>query len=198
MDSKITDLICSVDAFAKAHVKPSRYEHSVRVAQTARKMADLYGYDADKAYLAGIGHDICKDFSDDEMIALAKKDGNPIIGIEAEKPALLHGRAAAVTLKEEFKIDDDEILLAVANHTFGSFEAGRLGMIIFAADKIEPGRPQSTEEYRAGLFSKSLAGLTLAVVEENIDYLNKNGKTVADVSFAFRDKLKEALNLEKN
>ena len=85
-----------IRAFTQAHVKKSRYEHSVRVAEMCARMCRQYRLDARKGYLAGIGHDMCKDFSDEDLTELASHDGNPIIDFEKKKPSLLHGRAASV------------------------------------------------------------------------------------------------------
>ena len=71
-----------IRAFTEAHVKKSRYEHSVRVAEMCARMCRQYRLDARKGYLAGIGHDMCKDFSDEDLIELASHDGNPIIDFE--------------------------------------------------------------------------------------------------------------------
>lgn len=65
-----------------------------------------------------------------------------------------------------------------------------LAKIVYVADKIEPGRPQSTQEYRDKLFSKSLDALTLSVLEENMRYLESKGKKVADVSYRFHESLR--------
>ena len=164
-----------IRAFTQAHVKKSRYEHSVRVAEMCARMCRQYRLDARKGYLAGIGHDMCKDFSDQELIELAGRDGRQIIDYDRKKPALLHGRAAAVMLKEHFKVYDPEILEAVANHTSGIIGMCDLTKCLFLADKIEPGRPQSTDEYREGLLAMSLDDMLYSVLEENYEYLTKKG-----------------------
>jgi len=46
------------------YVKPGRYQHSLGVAQTARDMAIAFGADPEKAYWAGLMHDVAKGFSD--------------------------------------------------------------------------------------------------------------------------------------
>ena len=161
--------------FTEQHVKKSRYEHSVRVAEMCARMCRQYGLDWRKGYLAGIGHDMCKDFSDEELFELAGRDGREIIDYDRKKPALLHGRAAAVLLKEQFKVYDQEILEAVANHTSGIIGMCDLTKCLFLADKIEPGRPQSTDEYRAGLLAMSLNDMLYSVLEENYEYLTKKG-----------------------
>ena len=164
-----------VRAFTEAHVKPKRYQHSVRVAEMCARMCRQYGLDSRKGYLAGIGHDMCKDFSDEELLELSGRDGLPIIDFDRKKPALLHGRAAAVMLKEHFKVYDPEILEAVANHTSGIIGMCDLTKCLFLADKIEPGRPQSTEEYRARLLAMSLDDMLYSVLEENYEYLINHG-----------------------
>jgi nicotinate-nucleotide adenylyltransferase len=183
---KVTD---DIDSYLRTVVSPKRYAHSVRTAQTARKMCELYGLDSEKGYLAGIAHDMCKEFSDEDLFKLVEFDGLPVSELEKEKPSLLHGRAAAVLIGQKFDVDDKEIKEAIANHTFASPHLCDLGKILFAADKIEPGRPQSTDEYRANLFARTLNELTLSVLQENIDYLESRGKIVAAVSYTLRDEL---------
>ncbi|MBQ6779905.1 MAG: nicotinate (nicotinamide) nucleotide adenylyltransferase [Treponema sp.] len=181
-----------IQTFAKEHLTEKRYEHSRRVGETAEQMCRIYGEDPFKGKLAGIAHDICKEIKGEDMLLLAEQDGRPITALEKGKLSLLHGRAAAVKLSQNFGVSDDDVLEAVANHTFGGENLCNLAKIIFVADKIEPGRPQSTDAYRANLFSMPLDKMTLSVVQENIDYLNAKGKTVADVSLRFCEELKKS------
>ena len=161
--------------YTEAHVKPSRYDHSVRVAEMCVKLCHRYGLDENKGYLVGIGHDMCKDMPRDKMMETAARDGNPITDFEAAKPSLLHGRAAAVTMKEKFGITESDILEAVANHVSGCVGLCDLGKVLFLADKTEPGRPQSTNEYRANLLKLSLDAHFLSVIKENYEYITNRG-----------------------
>lgn len=167
-----------VRIFTEQNVKKSRYEHSVRVALMCARLCRRYGLDDKKGYFAGIAHDMCKDFSDEKLISLAEKDGLPIEEVERGKPALLHGRAAAVLLKSKFAVKDADILEAVANHTTGKIGMCDLAKCLFIADKIEEERPQSTQEYRERLFKMSLAEMFYTVLKENYDYILKKGYTV--------------------
>lgn len=186
-----------IRAFTQEHVKKSRYEHSVRVAETCARMCRQYGLDARKGYLAGIGHDMCKDFSDEELIELAGRDGLAISDFERKKPALLHGRAAAVMLQNHFKVLDPEILEAVANHTSGIIGMCDLTKCLFLADKIEPGRPQSTEEYRENLFAMPLNQMLYSVLEENYQYLTKHKIEIAPGTREMIEYYKEELKTER-
>lgn len=171
----IIELTEEIRIFAQEHVKKSRYEHSIRVAETCARLCRMFALDDDVGYLAGVGHDMCKDFSDQELFYLAAKDGNPIIPYEKRNPALLHGRAAAVLMKEKFGIEDKDILEAVAYHTSGVMGMCDLSKCLFIADKIEPGRPQSTDEYRERLYKMNLEQMFYAVLYENYSYVLKKG-----------------------
>ncbi len=171
----IIELTEEIRIFAQEHVKKSRYEHSIRVAETCARLCRMFALDADVGYLAGVGHDMCKDFSEQELFELAAKDGNPIIPYEKRNPALLHGRAAAVLMKEKFGIEDKDILEAVAYHTSGVMGMCDLTKCLFIADKIEPGRPQSTDEYRERLYKMNLDQMFYAVLYENYSYVLKKG-----------------------
>ena len=137
----------------------------------------------------GIAHDMCKDMDEAELLETASRDGNPILKIEKARPALLHGRAAAVLLKEDWGVEDPDILEAVANHTFGKAGMGDLAKLLYVADKIEPGREQVTEEYTARLMAMTINGMTAAVVAESMEYLKGKGKKVAAETLDFYNSL---------
>jgi len=189
----IIELTEEIRVFAQEHVKKSRYEHSIRVAETCARLCRMFGLDADIGYLAGVGHDMCKDFSDQELFDLAEKDGNPIIPYEKRNPALLHGRAAAVMMKEKFGIEDKDILEAVAYHTSGVMDMCDLSKCLFIADKIEPGRPQSTDEYRERLYKMNLDQMFYAVLYENYSYVLKKGYELFPTTEELVKKYKVAL-----
>ena len=183
-------LIERVENHARAVLTKERYEHSVRVAETASRLCKKYGLDASRGYLAGIAHDMCKDMSDEKIAELASEDGDAISPLEARKPSLLHGRAAAVMLRRYFGVTDNDILQAVAVHTFGKAGMCALSKIVYAADKIEPARPQMTKAYAASLENLSLDELVKKVLVDGIAYLKKKGCAVAPES----EKLLRSLN----
>lgn len=156
-------------------VKKSRYEHSVRVAEMCSQLCSLFGLNPEIGYLVGIGHDMCKDLSEKEMKFWAEKDGLGISEFEERKVSLLHGRASAMMIKEQFGIVDKDIIEAISFHTSGKLDMCDLTKCLLIADKIEPGRPQSTDEYRERLLSLPLNEMTYMVLKENHDYVSKKG-----------------------
>lgn len=192
MSSSVSDidlLTEKVRRYVKKSVSEKRYSHSVRTAEMCRKLCALYGLDEKTGYFAGISHDMCKSFKPEQLLSLAQEDGADVSELERKKPSLLHGRAAAVLLKNDFGVTDSSVLEAVANHTFGKTGMCSLAKVLYAADKIDPGREHVTEDYLARLLALSLDGLVKAVLEENIDYLRKKGSAVAQES----EKLLESL-----
>ncbi|MDR1786210.1 MAG: bis(5'-nucleosyl)-tetraphosphatase (symmetrical) YqeK [Spirochaetaceae bacterium] len=192
-----TELFKALKGRAERSVNRSRFEHSLRVTETARELCRRYQADEHRAALAGISHDMCKELPPEALLALASRDGGAITEIELHKPRLLHGRAAAVTLREEYALTDPEILEAVSRHTFGAPRMGTIARIIYIADKIEPAREQVTPEYLARLAPLSLDELLFYIADENISYLEKKGEQVAPVSYALRESLKKELAHEK-
>lgn len=194
MIADIDDLIEKIRKFTQDAVSDSRYKHSVRTAETAADLCERYGMDKKMGYLAGISHDMCKALSSELLVAIASRDGKPIIEIERNKPALLHGRAAAVKLRENFDVDDPELIEAVANHTFGLKGMCDLSKVLYVADKIEPGREHITSDYLKKLRKLTLNELAATVLQENIDFLKKKGKVVASESEDLLKWLKEECN----
>lgn len=164
-----------VEEYTKKTIKKSRFEHSQRVADMCVLLCNRYGVDPKKGYIAGIGHDMCKYLSEKDMIEMAERDGMPVTDYERSNYSLLHGRAAAVMMKTEFGINDEDILEAVAHHVSGKVGMCDLAKILFISDKAEPGRPQSTDEYREKLLKLSLNGIMYEVLTDNFKYIKKQG-----------------------
>jgi len=172
-------LVGKIKKYTEKSVKKSRYEHTIRVADFCIRICKRYGFDEKPAYIAGLGHDMCKEMAKPKMIRLAKKDGQPISDSEKNKPSLLHGRAAAIMMRKKFGIKDEDILHAVAVHVTGKIGMSTLAKVLFVADKCEPGRPQASEEYYEKLFALDFEEMFLSVLQENNDYLTSRGIKMA-------------------
>mgnify|MGYP002518935848 CR=1 FL=1 len=107
-DKILEETISKMHKVVQKMVKPSRYEHSVSTAEMAERMCLEYGENPRLGYLAGLVHDMCKDFDGKQMLFLAKQDGNPITEMEMDKKSLLHGRAASVLLETEYGITNNK------------------------------------------------------------------------------------------
>lgn len=160
-------------ALLRRRVKPSRYVHSVMVAETAEKMAQAYDVDPRVARMAGLLHDWDKALSPKRLRDRIATYGLDIDGpTQINMPQLLHGPTAAAVLADEFPEFGEEVFQAIERHTVGSIRMSALDMIVFCADKLEPGN--DVQVYR-DLYDKigkmSLEDLFCAVEREGFVYL---------------------------
>ena len=147
----------SILAELKQTLKPSRFEHTLGVMETAVDLAKIYGESPTRARIAALLHDCAK----------------------PEADALGHGPAGAIKAKEHFGIKDQGILDAIRTHTTGEPAMPLLSKIIYAADYIEPGR---TKQPRLAQLRKEAGeDLDLAVLhisEDTLNYLQQSGVVI--------------------
>ncbi len=113
-----------------------RFLHSLNVAESAYFLAVQYGADKDKAYLAGLLHDIMKNATKEEQLQIMEKGGIILKPAEKNNPKLWHAMAGERYLRCEMGITDPEILGSVRYHTTGKAGMSLMEMIIYIADYI--------------------------------------------------------------
>ncbi len=111
-----------------------RYAHSVAVARQAVCLARLHGADPEKADIAAIFHDICKEMPPDEQLHWIEKSGIILDSVTQQQPDLWHGPAAAGYLGAVLHICDPDILNAVRYHTSARAQMSSLEKIVYLAD----------------------------------------------------------------
>ncbi|MBK0348731.1 bis(5'-nucleosyl)-tetraphosphatase (symmetrical) YqeK [Aerococcaceae bacterium zg-ZJ1578] len=151
-------------------IKPSRYQHVLRVEQTAIELAKANQVDIEKASIAALMHDYAKDYPLDEMKALAQQYWNYPLLNEAGGN-IWHGFAAATIAKQDYGITDKDILDAIAVHTIGWHAMTPLMSVIFIADYIEPGRNFPGVETVRQITQQSLDQAVGYKLTHNIQYL---------------------------
>ncbi|MCY1621724.1 bis(5'-nucleosyl)-tetraphosphatase (symmetrical) YqeK [Staphylococcus pettenkoferi] len=163
----------------KEKLPDKRYQHSLRVADTAVKLARIYEGDVDKAEMAGILHDYCKYDDLGYMYQIVRQhDLDPnLLSFGGE---ILHGPVCAALMKSEYDITDDEILTAIAYHTTGRAQMTKTEKIVFIADYIEPERQiPGVEEIRDMAYNQgSLDHTIYEISKRTVLYLISNDITV--------------------
>lgn len=119
----------------KKQLTESRYQHTLLVAKEAKKLAHHYHIDEKKAYLAGLTHDIAKDFTEQEQKYWINKYNIDYKWITPEAEPMLHAEIGYYVAKEKYHLEED-ICNAVRFHTIGNKNMDLLAKIIFIADKI--------------------------------------------------------------
>lgn len=156
-----------------------RYEHSVRVAETAVKMAELFNGDKEVCEMAGILHDYCKydELSEMYQFVIREKLDPALLGFNTE---LLHGPVAAIKMRDDYGIKNDEVLLAISNHTSGRDHMTLNEKIIYVADYIEPERDQkNVDRIREIVYEEKHLDLAVyEITKATIKHLLKSDKTI--------------------
>lgn len=141
MTEPVINYINENGLYAENHIRnlmsEYRFNHTLRVAKTAMQIARAVApKKVKKAYIAGMYHDVAKEFNETTILSMVKNYDKKIY------PTVhtLHGICSAMYIKDNFYINDEEILDAIRNHVIPPMECSTLSMILYCADKLEPGR----------------------------------------------------------
>ncbi len=137
-----------LDHWLQLQCSRQRYEHILRVVNTAVTLAPKFGVSATRARVAAMAHDMVREWPGERLMEMARSSGYIPTHMEQEKPVLLHGRCAAILLRKNFAVRNQSILAALTDHTLGRWGMDELGILLFASDYLEPGRRYITEEFR--------------------------------------------------
>ncbi len=152
MDSKYQSYIDLI----KSKLSPYRFNHSVEVAKSAAYLAEKYGGDSEKMYVAGLLHDVLKEADRDETFYYVDKYVIPLTVLEEVTPKLWHAIVGAEFIKNELNIDDEEIITAVRYHTTGRKNMTLGEKILFIADFISADRDYNGADEMRERAEKSL------------------------------------------
>jgi len=185
--AKHDTLLGEAEAFARSQLSDSRYEHTLRVADTAEGLAQAHDLDADKARLAALVHDSAREIGPDEFLKLADTWNLQVGESEQQSPKLLHGPVAAELARRELGIEDEEVLEAVRAHTTGRPGMGPLALVLYVADKIEPARDYPSVGRLRDLAGEDLHTAALESLRRAIAHNEARGKATHPASLETLD-----------
>ena len=161
----------------KKELDKQRFEHTLGVEETARKMARIFGEDEEKAALAGLLHDCAKCMPLSQMVKAAKHAD--VDDVMKESKALMHAVAGMCVAEDVYNVRDEDVLSAIRWHTTGRAQMTRLEKIIYLADVIEPNRKPfpGLEELRR-LCMEDLDKAMHTALRMSLDHVNEQGKTL--------------------
>lgn len=171
-------------------LKPKRLEHSINVAKCAIKLSEIYGYDKEKAYLAGLVHDCAKYFTKEQIDSYVEKYNIELDPLEVDNIALSHSIIGSFAIQEVFNIQDMDIINAVRYHTTGRENMSILEKIIFMADMIEEGRNfPGVDHLRELSFNKQLDKALITSFNNTIKFVIDNDQLIHPRSVKARNYL---------
>lgn len=158
-------------------LKSKRFNHVLRVEQTAIKLARANHVDIEKASIAGLCHDYAKQRPDQDFInEIHRKGLDPDLLHYGN--AIWHGVVGAELIKDELGIWDEDILNAVRHHTTGAAVMTPLEQVVYMADYIEPARDFPGVDRARQLTTASLAAGVAYQTKKTLEYLVEKGSPV--------------------
>lgn len=143
-------------ALLERRLTPKRYHHSLCVADEARRLAGKYGASEEKAYLAGLLHDITKNAPEEEHLNIFNTFGIMIDDIERSSEKLWHAISGAAYVRYVLNVQDEQIIEAIRYHTTARAELPLLAKILYLADFTSSDRDYEDVDVMRELVDKSL------------------------------------------
>ena len=136
------DKICELYKRVSGEMSDFRFSHTEGVERAAIALGKLYMPEAiAELRVAALLHDITKELSFDEHIALMHKHGIEPSDDDLRSPKILHEKTAELAVKERyFEFYDEKICQALRYHTTGNAKMTIFDAIIYLADYIEETR----------------------------------------------------------
>lgn len=160
----------------RSRLGDKRYEHSLNVAREAVRLAEKYGANTEKAYTAGLIHDIMKEEKPEIQLKVIEESGMEITQTERDNPKLWHAMAGAAYIKSELGFEDEEIISAVRYHTTARAGMSLLEKVIYIADFTSEERDYRGVGKMRRLANKSLEKAMLEGLSFTLETLVKKGK----------------------
>ncbi len=174
----------------KRDIGLARYQHSLRVAEEAKKLASIYDEDEEKAYKAGLLHDCGKLFDKELILKKAEEFGIIVDGLMIDNPELIHAQLGASMAEKIYGIEDRDILNSIKFHTTARKDMSCLEKIIFIADFIEPGRTFDPVDKVRQMAYLDLNKSIIMALDTTIKFLIDEEKTISIDSIEARNYLK--------
>lgn len=118
----------------KERLSEYRFHHSMCVAEKAVELARKHNIDEEKAFVAGILHDIMKEESLETQRIVIEQNGYKMTELELSSPNIYHQMSGAEYVKNVLEIDDEDIVSGIRYHTTGRANMTEFEMLIYLAD----------------------------------------------------------------
>lgn len=160
----------------KKRLSKKRYQHSMNVAEECFNLAEKYGADKRRCYLAGMLHDIMKEDLPERQRQYTVESGLSPDPVEIATKSLWHGVAAGYYVREVLKINDDELISAIRYHTIGCARMTLVEKIVFLGDMISEERDyKGVEKMREYCYKDIDLAMSVALIYQIENVCEKCG-----------------------
>lgn len=125
-------------SWLKENLSDEKYNHSIGTMEQAVELAQKYlPQSENKIKVAALLHDCAKCFPIEKLKKYIAKS-NVCVDFDLANYKTYHAPVGCCFARENFDIDDEEILNAIKYHTVGRVGMSDFEKIVFLSDKIEP------------------------------------------------------------
>lgn len=138
------DTLTELRQSVAGYISGKRLSHTLAVETECESLANIFALDeaqTEKLRIAALLHDITKQKTTEEQIALCRSFGIPYTEQDVLSPKVFHARTGAAVAKRDFPaLADQTVCDAIRCHTVGKPDMTLLDKLLFLADYIEPTR----------------------------------------------------------
>lgn len=178
-----------IRALLEKSLPPKRYQHSMRVYETALALGKRHHAEEAKVALAALLHDCGREIPAKESVEKARALGLPVDFTEASQPVLLHAKIGAYLATQKYGVTDPEVLEAIRCHTTGAETLSLTARVVFLADMLEPGRKFPGVEELRRLAREDLEQAMFTAYRHTICYLLEAGALIHPAAIAGYNRL---------
>ena len=173
----------------------ARWLHTEGVMATAKKLAELYGEDSQRAEMAAIIHDVAKYWSVNAQAEYIEQHQLNTQLLQYDKE-LWHAEIGAHLALHKYEIKDEQIGNAIRYHTSGRANMSKLEKIVWLADYIEPTRAFPGVEIARELAEQSLEKAILFGLDQTLTFLINKGKVIYPKTMEARNDILKQIKQE--
>lgn len=157
-----------------------RFSHSMSVSRIAGELAAIHHENIENAKVAGLLHDLAREWDYDSMFSFLHERNIEITNDEKNIPILLHGLVASILAVQKLNINDSDIINSIKNHTMGRKNMSNLEKIIYISDYLASAENSDRYQPMMDLAQKSLNSAVLSAYQSSYDYLTSQNLPIAN------------------
>lgn len=180
-----------IQEYIERNYSEKRKIHTEGVRTVAIELAKRYGADTEKAEIAALFHDMYRGVSENSLNYYVKH-----LGLDDKymnNCNLAHGKIAAIVMKRDFEVDDEDIVNAVSYHTTGRSGMSLLEKIIYLADAIEPNRIYPGVDELRKIAWEDLDEACLTSLNNTISFVRSSGKYLDEETIRAKEDLERKI-----
>lgn len=136
------EILATLRENVKNEMGEKRYRHTLEVEKMVIRLGEIYAKDQIPSLrAAALLHDVTKERSTEEHIAICESAGLLVSIAERKSPKMFHSKTAALIIPQKYpKFATPEIISAVRYHTTGKADMSIMEKIVYLADYIDMSR----------------------------------------------------------